>query len=189
MRLGSLRERLRKLGETGRSFTEERLTELKAGQLLTRRAFLKLMIAGSVAASLTPFAIASQRFLIPRVESLEFVDKKIGHINDLEPNSAKTFGYPGEEQENPQYSNLLIRLKSGEYVAYNRTCTHLRCSVNYEADRQRIFCPCHAGTYNPGDGTVMGGPPPRALPLVELKIDENGDIWATGIKGVIGRGR
>jgi len=164
------------------------IEKVRRGGALTRRAFIKILLAVSAAVSLLPFG-KLQEFLIPKVESLETVRKKIANVKDLEPNSFVVFGYPGDAEENPRYSNILIRLKNGEFRAYNRVCTHLQCLVSFEPENDRIFCPCHAGTYNPEDGTVTSGPPPRALPEVILETDENGDIWAVGIKGEIGRGR
>jgi Rieske Fe-S protein len=99
------------------------------------------------------------------------------------------FGFPGDSEKNPRYSSMLIRLKNGDFKAFNRVCTHLRCLVNYEPDDEEIFCPCHAGTYSSDEGNVVSGPPPRSLPLIELEIDDNDDIWAVGMTGEIGRGR
>ena len=159
---------------------------------LTRREFLKALVSSAAVLSVLPFA-ASQVFLVPKQKKIEDITIKIGNVNDLKPGEGKIFWYPEENAETPQFSNLLIRMKTApdvyEFRAFNRVCTHLQCLVDYDSERYKMICPCHAGEYDPDKGTVISGPPPNPLPIVELKIDDNGDIWATGIKGVIGRGR
>ncbi|MEN9355569.1 MAG: hypothetical protein RL318_2894, partial [Fibrobacterota bacterium] len=41
--------------------------------------------------------------------------------------------------------------------------THLGCTAGYEAETKRIFCPCHAGVYDPKTGANIAGPPPKPL--------------------------
>jgi Rieske Fe-S protein len=49
-------------------------------------------------------------------------------------------------------------------------CTHLGCLTKYEAERARIFCPCHGSQYTP-EGKVTAGPAPRALPRFALTVE------------------
>jgi cytochrome b6-f complex iron-sulfur subunit len=39
----------------------------------------------------------------------------------------------------------------------------LGCTAGYEAETKRIFCPCHAGVYDPKTGANIAGPPPKPL--------------------------
>jgi Rieske Fe-S protein len=64
-------------------------------------------------------------------------------------------------------------------VAYEQRCTHLLCPVLYEGDRQRIFCPCHEGVFNPATGERLAGPPPRPLNKIALEV-RGQEIWAVG---------
>lgn len=64
------------------------------------------------------------------------------------------------------------------FVAYSAICTHLGCTVNYSHDPMEgapyphIHCPCHAGLFNPQAGAiVVGGPPPRPLPQLPLRLE------------------
>jgi menaquinol-cytochrome c reductase iron-sulfur subunit len=61
--------------------------------------------------------------------------------------------------------------RSGEstFTAFAVTCTHLGCPVNWQQEAEIFLCPCHGGVYN-ADGTVAGGPPPRALFQHELRV-------------------
>ena len=68
---------------------------------------------------------------------------------------------------------MLIRHADGTWTAFDAVCTHLGCTVKYESDKDRIFCECHLGTYDPRTGEPTSGPPPRALTkyVVEDKDD------------------
>jgi rieske iron-sulfur protein len=57
-------------------------------------------------------------------------------------------------------------------VAYSAICTHAQCPVTgWLPDRQVLHCPCHQSEYDPRqDAAVVGGPAPRALAALPLRI-------------------
>jgi Rieske Fe-S protein len=55
--------------------------------------------------------------------------------------------------------------------ALSATCTHLGCQVRWDAASTRFRCPCHGGVFDK-DGSVVEGPPPRALHRVDVRLDE-----------------
>jgi len=57
-------------------------------------------------------------------------------------------------------------------------CTHLGCTVHWDAARNLFACPCHGGLYN-AQGQVIGGPPPRPLHRLEAKL-EGGKLLVRG---------
>lgn len=57
---------------------------------------------------------------------------------------------------------------------FSNVCTHLSCRVNWSAERNGFFCPCHDGLFGV-EGEVLAGPPPRPLDQFQTKI-ENGQI-------------
>ena len=63
---------------------------------------------------------------------------------------------------------ILVRLSDTEFRAFAGTCTHLDCIVEFQKDKQRIWCNCHNGDYNL-QGQVVAGPPPK--PLEPFKVD------------------
>ncbi len=97
--------------------------------------------------------------------------------------------------KNGERNNLtmLIRLNPDEYdeetrkntdqgvAAFSAICTHLGCTVSqWLADQKAFLCPCHKGIYDPRQGAkVIGGPPPRPLPMLPVKV-ENGEVVAAG---------
>ena len=63
---------------------------------------------------------------------------------------------------------ILVRLSETQFRAFAGTCTHLDCIVEFQKDKQRIWCNCHNGDYNL-HGQVVAGPPPK--PLEPFKVD------------------
>jgi Rieske Fe-S protein len=55
--------------------------------------------------------------------------------------------------------------------------------VLWNADADSLDCPCHEGRFDPRDGQVVAGPPPRALAAIELAERTDG-IYAVGISEV-----
>lgn len=65
----------------------------------------------------------------------------------------------------------LRRTGDRDFAAFALNCTHLGCPVNWRAGADLFLCPCHGGVYY-ADGTVAGGPPPRALGRYSVRIAE-----------------
>lgn len=65
---------------------------------------------------------------------------------------------------------VVLQPQPGEYVALSAVCTHLGCVVQWQEGKGEFLCPCHGGRFNAA-GTVLGGPPPRPLERLALKLD------------------
>lgn len=62
---------------------------------------------------------------------------------------------------------VLRRQTENKVAAISLVCTHLGCTVNrVETGFQ---CPCHGSQYD-SDGLVVGGPAPKTLPWLEIKV-------------------
>ena len=59
--------------------------------------------------------------------------------------------------------------------AFNATCSHLGCTVQYQTAKNNIYCACHGGTYDPATGNVVAGPPPEGLHKLLASV-EAGEI-------------
>jgi len=66
----------------------------------------------------------------------------------------------------------LRRRSETDFTAFGVNCTHLGCPVNWLSDADLFMCPCHGGVYY-GDGTVAGGPPPRALTRLAVRVTDD----------------
>ncbi len=65
------------------------------------------------------------------------------------------------------------RTRSAQGVlAYSAVCTHTGCDgLSWAAETLRFRCPCHESEFDAADGArVVGGPAPRRLPALPLKI-------------------
>lgn len=69
-----------------------------------------------------------------------------------------------------------LHTEDGEkFTAYSGICTHLGCGFAFDADKQRYHCPCHHGLFDMKTGAVIGGPPPRPLDTLPVRV-ENGEV-------------
>jgi menaquinol-cytochrome c reductase iron-sulfur subunit len=63
----------------------------------------------------------------------------------------------------------VVKLSETEVVAYSPQCTHLGCAYHFEEAKGEFVCPCHTTNFAI-DGTVLGGPAPRALDRYPVKV-------------------
>ncbi len=68
---------------------------------------------------------------------------------------------------------FLLHAPGGIVAAY-RKCTHLGCSVPWNAAEDQFHCPCHGSLYDKHTAVVKGGPAPRPLDL--FHISEQGGV-------------
>lgn len=152
----------------------------------TRRSFLKGLVVAAAALLLVPVERFAQFLWASKREGGEvYLRTRIANKNSLGVNESLLFEYPHKDRP-----AILIHLASGEFVAYDAICTHLGCQVHFNKtpivgweDRSlNLFSPCHGGVFDPTDGKVLTGPPPRPLPKIKLEF-ENDDIFANGYEG------
>jgi Rieske Fe-S protein len=78
------------------------------------------------------------------------------------------------------------RVRSAEgIVAYSGVCTHAGCDISlWRAEAKRFGCPCHESEFDPKDGgRVVGGPAPRRLPGLPVKIADGVPVASGGFTG------
>jgi ubiquinol-cytochrome c reductase iron-sulfur subunit len=65
-------------------------------------------------------------------------------------------------------------------VCYSKICTHVGCPISLnERTTHHLLCPCHQSTFDLADsGRVLFGPAARALPQLEILVDEDGYLAA-----------
>ena len=70
----------------------------------------------------------------------------------------------------------------GDYYAYSKICTHIGCPTSlYEAQTNRILCPCHQSQFDALHyGKPVFGPAARALPQLPITVDDEGYLVAEG---------
>jgi cytochrome b6-f complex iron-sulfur subunit len=65
----------------------------------------------------------------------------------------------------------LVRLRSGDFLALSRKCTHLGCTVPWIEAERKFTCPCHASAFDE-TGEVLSAPAPRPLDLYRVVIED-----------------
>lgn len=86
-----------------------------------------------------------------------------GPVERFEPQSVTAF---------PEGKFYLARLADGGFLALNRECTHLGCTVPWIASEERFVCPCHSSSFDI-TGDVLSPPAPRPLDLFPVRIENN----------------
>lgn len=140
---------------------------------VSRREFFRFMCLASGGLMVGSAALAGWAAL-PR-DRRSFDRLHVASAAQIPVGGSLGFSYP-----RPTDLCILVHPEEGKFLAYSRRCTHLSCPVDYQHEKKRLYCPCHNGAFSPLDGSVIQGPPPRALPRIELEI-KDGEIFATGV--------
>ena len=138
---------------------------------MNRRRFINLFFGGSFLATLAAFLYPVINYILPPKQA-EAVQKKVAaaKVGDLAPNAAKIFKFGSSPA-------VLINTQEGKLLAFSAVCTHLTCTVTYEADTGTLYCPCHNGRFDLS-GSVISGPPPRPLEAYDVEVVDD-DIFVS----------
>jgi nitrite reductase/ring-hydroxylating ferredoxin subunit len=65
---------------------------------------------------------------------------------------------------------VIAHVEDGKFAVLDATCTHMQCTVTYNALNLTLDCPCHHSTFEV-DGRVIGGPAVRPLRAFGTNFD------------------
>ncbi len=139
---------------------------------ITRRDFIKIVSrvlpATGLAVTIAPIVAY---FYPSNLEDSPTEPVRVGRIDELPENESKTvlFG---------RYPAIVVNTSQG-LRAFSAVCTHFACIVKWNKEIGQFACPCHAGFYDPIDGHVISGPPPRPLASIPFNI-VNDEIYIGG---------
>lgn len=130
---------------------------------LSRRDFLRRLMAGWAVATVGVIAYPLARYLAPVPSpDPDWVVLPAADFLSIPPNSAKIFAY-GRKM------GIVLRTAEGEFRLFKGVCTHLDCNVTYRPEERKFFCACHQGWFD-DSGRNIAGPPPRPLTALGMKV-------------------
>jgi cytochrome b6-f complex iron-sulfur subunit len=160
-------KKIKKKVEQEKIIVEEKVSTTKPVQ--SRREFLNKLWKGLGVVACIEFTAVFFGYLFTGKSESESIKPKqffdAGNINAFQKKSVTIF------RSGRFY---LVRLSDGGFLALSLRCTHLGCSINWEEDKQRFICPCHASAFEI-NGNVQNPPAPSALDYFPVAI-QNGKV-------------
>ncbi|MFH1019885.1 MAG: 2Fe-2S iron-sulfur cluster-binding protein [Pseudomonadota bacterium] len=145
----------------------------------SRRLFFKQVTMGiGAACSIGMGGLLATAAIGPALNTTPVRWIPIKPMEDLEPDQVSTItmryevtsGFHKETVVKPVM--ICRRADVNQMVVFNTTCTHLGCTVHWDAGKKIYVCACHGGQFDQ-EGRVITGPPPRPLDIYRFKV-ENG---------------
>ncbi len=131
-----------------------------------RREFLKYVLGGSLIAWLASILYPVLAYMKPPKQAeVEVSSVKVGKLKDIEKEAGTIVRFGNKPV-------ILVRTVNDELRAFEATCTHLDCTVQFRKDMGLIWCACHNGKYDL-NGRNVAGPPPR--PLDDFRVVIQGE--------------
>lgn len=145
---------------------------------ISRRQLLNFLSGAVVATTASGALYPAAKFFVPSKEGNKdgsIIAKDIlGHpipASQLleEPTGTRVLvaGLAGE----PTYLTVVEDRKLDK-IGIIDSCTHLGCTFPWNPNDNQFQCPCHGSLYS-ADGSVVRGPAPLPLKLVQVRVEEN----------------
>jgi cytochrome b6-f complex iron-sulfur subunit len=84
--------------------------------------------------------------------------------------------HPDEQLAAANFKEGVFLIKQGaDFKALSARCTHLGCTINYDAVSRQFKCPCH-GSLFAISGKWISGPAKKDLISIPVKTSANGDM-------------
>jgi cytochrome b6-f complex iron-sulfur subunit len=134
-----------------------------ADEHVGRRKLLAWLSSVGLFGSAVLAALSDVIFFKPRVTYGQPQTFQIGKPED----------YPPGVRIAREAERICIVREANRMAVISTTCTHLGCSVSISDTG--FSCPCHGSRYDQ-DGTVTGGPAPKALAWYKVSVAPNGEL-------------
>lgn len=144
---------------------------------LSRRSALAIILAGAGALAASALGLIAGFLSNALRRKTARPWTRIGRSEDLDPKTFQKYVVRAEHEhawirERTAHVIYIKDLYPADPLALLSTCSHLGCSVSWDAEGGRFRCPCHGGVYDE-QGRVVAGPPPRPLTRLEIKIEND----------------
>lgn len=157
---------------------------------LTRRRFLRTAGAGG-AAAVAMLTVPGCGQMLATTNRLP--EQRIANIGDLKVDVPMNFTFPDNRS-----ICMLVKLgvpggggvgPDGDIVAFSAVCPHMGTPLigAYNAEYKGMGpCPSHLTRFDlTRYGIVIAGHATESLPQILLEVDESGEIYANGVRGLI----
>lgn len=136
-------------------------------QPVTRRSFIQLLLGFSILSTIGGMLTPVIGYLLPpKQDGASYGDlSDVGQVSQFGVNTGSVVAVNNKPV-------IVVNTKTGGLKAYSAICTHLGCIAAWDSEKRLIHCPCHEGFFNPSNGAVVSGPPPRPLAEYELSVKD-----------------
>lgn len=142
-------------------------TGLDMDEDMSRRGFIRIATYGVSLAYLGAMGYPIYRYLNAPVETATaaaaVTNVTLDKADALAKGSALIFRFGVRPA-------MLIHHTDDTWAALDAVCTHMGCTVNFDAAQNKIVCGCHGGEFDPKTGDNIGGPPPRPLGTFKVEV-------------------
>jgi menaquinol-cytochrome c reductase iron-sulfur subunit len=132
-------------------------------------------VAAGVAVALDPLLRSHSRGVFVRLTTLDLLP--LGgpprRFEVIDSRSSAWTKYPRA----PIGSVYLHRVGEREVRAFNTSCPHLGCAVDFEPDRHAYFCPCHQSDFALDGAQTAKSPSARPLDSLAVEIRPPDEVW------------
>ena len=130
---------------------------------VSRRDFLKVLKGTGAVLGIGAIGVpVVSYFYPPKLEEMPSEPVLVCPEEELPLGESKTVKFG-------RYPAIIVHLETG-LKAFSAVCTHFACIVKWNPEDKRLDCPCHDGYFNVEDGSVVAGPPPTPLTMLETEI-------------------
>lgn len=107
---------------------------------------------------------------------------ELGKVDELSVQEPKQLTYVATVQDGyikgtTHKAVWAVKRDNGDVTAFAPQCTHLGCGYRWDDGERKFKCPCHGSMFDV-NGSVVGGPAPRPLDRLPVKI-EKGVLYVT----------
>jgi len=144
----------------------------------SRRQFMVRVIIGIIAFISAALAIPFGGFgILPALHKKETGWSDAGTVASLEVNNPQERRFlqvvkSGWLEEKQERSIWIVKRPDSSVTAFSPNCPHLGCGYRWSDADQQFKCPCHGSVFDI-NGKVLGGPSPRSLDMLEVKLENN----------------
>jgi len=130
---------------------------------ISRRDFLKIMKGAGALVGVSAIATPLMAYFYPsKLEEMPSEPVLVCPESDLPVGESRVVKFG-------RYPAIIIHTSTG-LRAYSAVCTHFACLVKWNPETGQLECPCHDGYFSPEDGSVLAGPPPAPLLMLEAEV-------------------